>query len=1066
MRPFILILLCSSFATVAKAQAPHATAPQPAAADATLRDICFVDPRTGWAVGDCGVILHTCDGGTRWQVIQQPPQRRFHRVVALPDRTAVYVAGMTIRPFTARTEAVLLRIDPRMAEIRSIATPLMPGLTGCGFNGRGLTLVGYASPAHPAGVFFLDSGRGRESFSVAPVDDMEGRGPKKTPDPIDSPTAADIAERISPMPETCRGHWRGGAFVGRSAGVLLSADGQPAVLASTSIVMREAPASESATGRRSPLSCVGVDRRGPIYWAAGDTGTVVQSRDRGLSWQAAILGKAGGAGEMLDPAVLRESDWQAILIRGPHIWIAGTPGSQMLHSADGGQSWRWVETGHRPPLTSLYFVDEHHGWACGELGAILHTNDGGSTWRRQRGFDRITNLVWADTPEEIPWNWVASRALGEHELTVVACREGRPRQTAMVASAIGDDAIGAAALAAGASVGKLVPATVRETADPASPWRRLEETYRPVQVITRTNGEPRGRALEVAPGTLLPERGVTLGGVAANADRFLHEFLPPTDTQRGDGPERVASVSASYGALPPIRRPLPAQASGGGTMTMFRRLMILRRLIQRPASADSPADPLQPEPLAWLPMFGDLIETTPPAQADLIAAEVFESLVRQGDWWAAGEVARFVAQRNLQSPLVEHALLTGFWRATSEEAGLLSDCTSADGWPQRFAAAHRDLLKGSPVLSQEPPVALAQASALRRLGRGAEAESIYRRIVASFPKTRFARAATAELWLADPRGQPPAPVTACEAVSPRPHLDGALDDAIWRSGAVIPLAPVTPRTGASSVGPAATVLVARDAEYLYVGVRCVKLADCEYPSAAERKRDADLTQSDRVEILIDTDRDYVTRIRLAVDAAGRACETATLNPFYDPRWFVASTRDERQWTAEAAIPLTALARGDARPGDVWAVNFVRWAGGRVLATATGAASTSPLEFLLMKMAGSAELPDVAVRPAAYEAPDTQDLERDWREIATTPIPRPGKGPPVLPRPALPVPLPAEHRPSVRPDFRPLSPPDQERISNAPPRREQPLPPPRSVPPPRHDTPPAPRRLVPPKDIFD
>src|SRR5690349_7920634 len=35
--------------------------------DACLRDVTIVDARHGWAVGDCGVIWHTTDGGEHWQ---------------------------------------------------------------------------------------------------------------------------------------------------------------------------------------------------------------------------------------------------------------------------------------------------------------------------------------------------------------------------------------------------------------------------------------------------------------------------------------------------------------------------------------------------------------------------------------------------------------------------------------------------------------------------------------------------------------------------------------------------------------------------------------------------------------------------------------------------------------------------------------------------------------------------------------------------------------------------------------------------------------------------------------
>ena len=34
-------------------------------------------------------------------------------------------------------------------------------------------------------------------------------------------------------------------------------------------------------------------------------------------------------------------------------------------------------------LASVSFVDKTHGWAAGGLGTILHTSDGGATWKEQ-----------------------------------------------------------------------------------------------------------------------------------------------------------------------------------------------------------------------------------------------------------------------------------------------------------------------------------------------------------------------------------------------------------------------------------------------------------------------------------------------------------------------------------------------------------------------------------------------------------------------------------------------------------------------------------------------------------
>src|ERR1044071_4935534 len=42
--------------------------------DASLRSVFFIDPQEGWIVGDEGVILHTIDGGKRWE--RQPTGTR------------------------------------------------------------------------------------------------------------------------------------------------------------------------------------------------------------------------------------------------------------------------------------------------------------------------------------------------------------------------------------------------------------------------------------------------------------------------------------------------------------------------------------------------------------------------------------------------------------------------------------------------------------------------------------------------------------------------------------------------------------------------------------------------------------------------------------------------------------------------------------------------------------------------------------------------------------------------------------------------------------------------------
>jgi len=60
-------------------------------------------------------------------------------------------------------------------------------------------------------------------------------------------------------------------------------------------------------------------------------------------------------------------------------WAVGENGN-IIHSNDGGISWTWQNSGVTEWLTSVDFINEYYGWAVGLNGTILRTIDGGITW--------------------------------------------------------------------------------------------------------------------------------------------------------------------------------------------------------------------------------------------------------------------------------------------------------------------------------------------------------------------------------------------------------------------------------------------------------------------------------------------------------------------------------------------------------------------------------------------------------------------------------------------------------------------------------------------------------------
>ena len=72
--------------------------------DAWLHDVCFVDPRRGWAVGDRGAVWQTDDGGRNWRQ-QESGVGCPLRSVCFLDAETGWAAGGCSHRRSARTES-------------------------------------------------------------------------------------------------------------------------------------------------------------------------------------------------------------------------------------------------------------------------------------------------------------------------------------------------------------------------------------------------------------------------------------------------------------------------------------------------------------------------------------------------------------------------------------------------------------------------------------------------------------------------------------------------------------------------------------------------------------------------------------------------------------------------------------------------------------------------------------------------------------------------------------------------------------------------------------------------
>ncbi len=382
--------------------------PQPWCEDAGLNDVIFLDRRTGWAVGDRGVLWHTQDGGGQW-VLQHSGVNAKLMSVSFLDRQRGWIVGKKIDPYTGLSEAVFLVTNDGGRHWKSRRQPLLPGLQRVGFFDASQSwAVGEPTPMFPSGVFVTD-GAGHWK----PL-------PGTTPRPFLDATFLSSGQASSGQASSGQGSPRQGCAVhGSGISVIQGHQIEPAKIpplgnqtirsVAFSQQVRQ-PASRKPTSRQSSPRRP-QDNAQIISWAVGDGAMVLRSLDLGKTWRKLTISNREDLKSLYD--------FQAVAAQGNHCWIAGTPGARILHSGDGGRTWQWQRTPSQVPIRRLFFLDARRGWAVGALGTVLSTSDGGQTWRKQRaGGTRLAVLVLLRSPEQIPLSLLARESGNNGHLSV------------------------------------------------------------------------------------------------------------------------------------------------------------------------------------------------------------------------------------------------------------------------------------------------------------------------------------------------------------------------------------------------------------------------------------------------------------------------------------------------------------------------------------------------------------------------------------------------------------------------------------------------------------------------
>jgi photosystem II stability/assembly factor-like uncharacterized protein len=150
---------------------------------------------------------------------------------------------------------------------------------------------------------------------------------------------------------------------------------------SAPVLAAAAPASdvvfsvESAKASKSLM--LDVVHAGKRLVAVGDRGHILYSDDQGATWTQAKV-------------PTRQLLTSVYFVDDKHGWAVGHD-AQILASEDGGVSWtkQFEDLNRESPLLDVWFQDVNSGFAVGAYGALMATTDGGKHW--EDASDRLDN---------------------------------------------------------------------------------------------------------------------------------------------------------------------------------------------------------------------------------------------------------------------------------------------------------------------------------------------------------------------------------------------------------------------------------------------------------------------------------------------------------------------------------------------------------------------------------------------------------------------------------------------------------------------------------------------------
>ena len=334
-----------------------------------LASVNFVDASHGWAVGGLGTILHTRDGGATWAEQDSGVNVLLEKVYFV-DRKHGWAVGGWPR-------------DYELAIFGGMGVILATDDGGATWKTQLDSVGGWLS-----GLTFLDQKNGWAVGEFGTVWKTTDGGEhwkqmRKSPTPCWLYDVHFIDEEH-------------GWTVGRFETVMVTEDG------GSSWKHQSIPALRRPYGLSMNFRAVRFGN--PLEgWIVGQHGNILYTRDGGKNW---VREEIRADEKLFDLMNLNDLS----LLDANQVWAVSQIG--LLRREPTSGVWKVAPTGTTGWWRSVHFIDNRQGWLTGDRGTVVHTADGGKSWKKRRDSGRRMGVLYG-TPHDHHINGSAMCAVGE-----------------------------------------------------------------------------------------------------------------------------------------------------------------------------------------------------------------------------------------------------------------------------------------------------------------------------------------------------------------------------------------------------------------------------------------------------------------------------------------------------------------------------------------------------------------------------------------------------------------------------------------------------------------------------